>query len=99
MDDYLLTRSEREREKTHTKEKRKEKMYQYFRAFNKNKTKLCRVTYIYIYICIYYLLRHVPVLYASIKQLEVAGKKVPSREVMCTAKELMTSHHFQKRAH
>lgn len=95
MDDYLLTRSEREREKTHTKEKRKEKMYQYFRAFNKNKTKLCRVTYIYIY----YLLRHVPVLYASIKQLEVAGKKVPSREVMCTAKELMTSHHFQKRAH
>lgn len=52
-----------------------------------------------LYIYIYYLLRHVPVLYASIKQLEVAGKKVPSREVMCTAKELMTSHHFQKRAH
>lgn len=47
----------------------------------------------------YYLLRHVPILYASIEQLEVAGKKVPSREVMCTAKELMTSHHFLKHAH
>lgn len=62
-------------------------MYQYFRAFKKKKN------------YVYYLLRHVPVLYASIEQLEVAGEKVPSREVMCTAKELMTSHHFQKRAH
>lgn len=31
------------------------------------------------------LLRHVSILYASVKKLEVAGKEVPPRQVMCTA--------------
>lgn len=37
------------------------------------------------------LLRHVSILYACVEQLEVAGKEVPPRQVMCTATDLRKS--------
>lgn len=44
------------------------------------------------YVCLFTnLLRHVSILYARVEKLEVAGKEIPPRQVMCTATDLRKS--------